>query len=277
MKSRVVTAFALLPLVLAGFAEPYGLGIWGLALLVGSLSYFEMCSIAGESTQRIPWLGWLLSAGCLYGGLVAPSVVLLTCLLLATLIGVLTVARGAKGGWMQISGMWIFAPLMAIFMAHRLVDPSAVSLASGTHAAPHPQAYGAFWSLIRPAMMCVFPLWAGDTFAIMVGKLAGKHKLAPSISPSKTVEGAIGNVFGSLTVGGGFGLLMGLSWQQSLTCCLIAGVLGQAGDLFESWFKRKFGTKDSGSLLPGHGGLLDRADSILFAAGPIALVLSLWH
>lgn len=125
-------------------------------------------------------------------------------------------------------------------------------------------------------MMCVFPLWAGDTFGIIVGKLLGKHKLAPTISPAKTVEGAIGNLSGALLVGAPFGLLMGVPIMKALACCCAAGTLGQVGDLFESWIKRRYGAKDSGSLLPGHGGLLDRADSILFAAPIIALILALW-
>lgn len=270
MKSRVVTAFALLPLVLAGFAEPNGLGIWGLAVLVGSLSYFELASISGDKAQRLPWLGWILCAGSLFGGLFAPGLVLLVCLLLSALVGILTVARDARGPWIQISGLWIFAPLMAIFMAHRIADPTLQGLPPGTLHWNH-------WTLVRPAFMCVWPLWAGDTFGIIVGKLIGKKKLAPAISPSKTVEGAVGNLMGALTVGGAFGLAMGLHLPQSLGCCAIAGVLGQAGDLFESWVKRRFNVKDSGNILPGHGGFLDRADSILFAAGPIALLLALWH
>ena len=260
MKSRVVTALALLPLVLAAFAEPHGFGIWGLAVLVSSLSYVEFCAIANQTSQRMPWLGLLLAAGTLWGGIASPSPILLVCLVLAAIIGILTVARGATGSQAQISGMWIYAPLLAIYMTHRIVEP-----------------YADHWSLVRPAFMCVFPLWAGDTFGIFVGKLFGKHKLARNISPSKTIAGAVGNLFGAITVGGGFGLAMGVPVPQSLACGLIAGTFGQAGDLFESWFKRQHGAKDSGSILPGHGGILDRADSILFASPLIALLLALWR
>ncbi len=112
-------------------------------------------------------------------------------------------------------------------------------------------------------------VWVGDTAAFFVGRAMGKHLLAPVISPKKTWEGAVANVVASLLAGFAF-----YKWQREvlLVDCLFVAVLvsiaGQVGDLFESAWKRGAGVKDSGNLLPGHGGILDRIDALLLA-GPI--------
>ncbi len=106
-----------------------------------------------------------------------------------------------------------------------------------------------------------------DTFAYFTGMLIGKHKLCPSISPKKTLEGSVGGIAGSMLLSGLFGALLA---PEMLHHCLILAVLGgifsQLGDLTASIFKRKMGIKDYGSLIPGHGGMLDRIDSVLFTA-----------
>ena len=108
----------------------------------------------------------------------------------------------------------------------------------------------------------------GDSAAYYVGTAIGKHKLYPTVSPNKSVEGSVGGLLGSII--GAFIAKMTFFPQLSSADCIIAatllGILGQAGDLFESMLKRSFGVKDSGCIVPGHGGMLDRLDSILFAA-----------
>ena len=115
--------------------------------------------------------------------------------------------------------------------------------------------------------------WAGDSAAYYVGRAFGKHRLAPFVSPNKSWEGAAASVAGSVVFGmlylGHF--LPRLSWWQ-VACMAVAGNLaGQFGDLAESAMKRGAGVKDSGNLLPGHGGVLDRVDSSLFAL-PVVFV-----
>ncbi|MGH9638541.1 MAG: phosphatidate cytidylyltransferase [Bryobacteraceae bacterium] len=116
--------------------------------------------------------------------------------------------------------------------------------------------------------------WVGDTAAYYVGKAWGNHKLAPAISPHKTWEGAIASVFGSLV----FGLLyLGyflprISWWEIVILAVVGNVAGQFGDLAESALKRGAGVKDSGHLLPGHGGMLDRIDSSLFAVPAVYFI-----
>lgn len=109
--------------------------------------------------------------------------------------------------------------------------------------------------------------WAGDSAAYYVGRIFGKHRLAPVVSPKKSWEGAIGSVAGSVI----FGLLyMGyfmpsVAFWKIVVIAIVANIAGQFGDLAESAIKRGAGVKDSGNLLPGHGGILDRVDSSLFA------------
>jgi phosphatidate cytidylyltransferase len=107
---------------------------------------------------------------------------------------------------------------------------------------------------------------AGDTSGYFVGRAVGRHKLIPRVSPGKTVEGAAGIIAGSLLAGVGAKLLLlpQWSWGKVFWMSAFLGAIGQLGDLSESIMKRTFGAKESGNLFPGHGGILDRIDSLLF-------------
>ena len=123
-------------------------------------------------------------------------------------------------------------------------------------------------------------VWAGDTAALYIGRPLGRHKLAPALSPNKTWEGAIASVVGSL---GAAAVLLWIAsnlarrnvvtlsyadevWWYWLMIAGIVNIAAQVGDLAESALKRSAGVKDSGALLPGHGGILDRIDALLLAA-----------
>ena len=131
-------------------------------------------------------------------------------------------------------------------------------------------------SLGRGAIMTLFlTVWLGDTLAYFAGRGFGRHKLYEKISPKKTIEGSLGGLAGSIV-----GAFVARAWLLPgltvLDCVLIgagAAILEQVGDLCESMFKRSFDVKDSGRLLPGHGGMLDRVDGLLFAAPFIYLYL----
>ncbi len=116
-------------------------------------------------------------------------------------------------------------------------------------------------------------LWSGDTFAYFCGKGFGKIKLAPVISPKKTVEGAICGIIGGTLIGVIFGILLKLEFLDVFLVAFISNVFGILGDLAESVPKRFFGKKDSSNLIPGHGGILDRLDSFAFAVFFSYLVL----
>ncbi|HUI53182.1 MAG TPA: phosphatidate cytidylyltransferase [Terriglobales bacterium] len=105
--------------------------------------------------------------------------------------------------------------------------------------------------------------WAADTTAYFVGRAVGKHALAPHLSPKKTWEGSIGSMVGSLIVGWAFSYWIKMPLGHLLAMAAIGNVAGQMGDLLESAYKRSAGVKDSGGLLPGHGGVLDRIDALI--------------
>lgn len=114
---------------------------------------------------------------------------------------------------------------------------------------------------------------ANDTGAYYFGSWFGKHKLCPHVSPGKTIEGFFGGLVVSMAVGAIFKstVFPGFSWHITFLLFLAVGIVGPVGDLFESVLKRSFEIKDSGSLLPGHGGILDRIDALMFAAPVVYL------
>lgn len=118
-------------------------------------------------------------------------------------------------------------------------------------------------------------VWAGDMLAYFVGKSFGRVKMAPALSPKKTWEGAIANVIASALVAVVFARWMQLDALTLIAIAAAANIAGQAGDLIESAYKRGASVKDSGALLPGHGGMLDRIDSLILAA-PVVWILYQW-
>jgi phosphatidate cytidylyltransferase len=131
-----------------------------------------------------------------------------------------------------------------------------------------------YQSLLLPLIL-ILMIWMNDTMAYLSGSFLGKHKLMPSVSPKKTIEGTLGGIVCTM--------LLAWLWASFtnwfpvsfwIGMALVAGVAGTAGDLIESKLKRLAGVKDSGNLMPGHGGALDRFDSLLFAA-PFAFILAL--
>jgi phosphatidate cytidylyltransferase len=142
----------------------------------------------------------------------------------------------------------------------------------------HDYAIGA----LAGTVLVMFPIavtWATDTGAYTLGRMFGRHKLIPSVSPSKTVEGALGGLLFSIL---GTWLYvqfllepfsqLSLAPLGILVFAIVVGIVGQVGDLAESLLKREAGVKDSSKLLPGHGGILDRFDSLLFVL-PVAYLL----
>lgn len=118
---------------------------------------------------------------------------------------------------------------------------------------------------VKALILTLLTVWVTDTGAYFTGLWRGRKKLAPAISPGKTVEGAAGGIIAGTAGGLLFGLLTGFPLTWLLFVCPLVSILGQAGDLFESLLKRGAGIKDSGVVFPGHGGVLDRFDSTLFA------------
>lgn len=121
-------------------------------------------------------------------------------------------------------------------------------------------------------------IWVNDSFAYLVGKTLGRHKLYPAISPKKTIEGTLGGF--AFCVGTAYFLAMIepiLNTVQWMILAAVIVVTGSLGDLIESKLKREAGVKDSGAILPGHGGMLDRLDSLIYAAPFAYLTLNIFN
>lgn len=118
-------------------------------------------------------------------------------------------------------------------------------------------------------------VWSGDTGAYFVGRAIGRHKLYPKVSPKKTIEGALGGLVASVAAA----VIVAWGWIPELDLVhagligLLGGFSAQVGDLVESLLKRSAGVKDSGTLLPGHGGMLDRVDGVIFAFPVVAALM----
>ena len=172
--------------------------------------------------------------------------------------------------WLLLAPLWLFRrwrlppPLLAAVVGWILLLPTFLAML-------HLRDQGPFVLIAALAIAIV-----ADTAAYFIGRAFGRHKLAPSISPGKTVEGALG---ASLTIAlYAFALALwaplpaGVGLWHALAAFMLLFLLSLVGDLFESWIKRQAGVKDSGGWLPGHGGLLDRIDSVI-AVLPVAALL----
>lgn len=134
-----------------------------------------------------------------------------------------------------------------------------------------PDGHGLFWTFLLLAS-----IWSSDAGAYFSGRLFGRHKLWPAISPNKTIEGAVGGIILAVVAALLFAAASGgrLEYGQAALIGLIAAIVGQMGDLIQSAYKRAYDIKDSGNLLPGHGGILDRCDSWI-AVFPLVHILML--
>ncbi len=157
--------------------------------------------------------------------------------------------------------------LYSFYIAHRFYDigyltSSVFSLVYGSFFV---SSIGLLHQLDKNLIFVLFAtIWAEDILAYFVGKSFGKNRLAPRLSPKKTWEGAIGGFLGAIIIGGL--TAYSLRIYDAYIPIFIAAILGQIGDLFESFIKRQVGEKDSSNLIPGHGGILDRIDALIFAS-----------
>lgn len=119
---------------------------------------------------------------------------------------------------------------------------------------------------LRYTVLIFISSWVCDTCAYFAGRALGRHKLAPVLSPKKSVEGAVGGVIGAFLIGGLYAYLISLPIAATALICAFTSVVSQFGDLFASAIKRNHDIKDYGNLIPGHGGILDRFDSVIITA-----------
>ena len=151
-------------------------------------------------------------------------------------------------GIFYIGGGFYYITQLRLMFADKLVEPYGISI-------------GCLFLWIA-----LIGTWASDTFAYFTGYFFGRHKLCPEVSPKKTIEGLIGGTAGSAVALMLLGMLFGFELLPMALLGIVIAIVATLGDLVESMFKRCTGIKDSGNLIPGHGGVLDRFDSLLFTA-----------
>ena len=276
LRTRVLTALAVLPVVLGMlfFAD----AAWwaGFALAITLLAAWEWSRLCGLSS--LAWRAYLITSGAIGGALLTAY--------LRMPAG--SFASLSEAALMASTYFWIFGAPIWLTMKLRPA-PWALALAGWlvvfpTWAALVELRAASPWVLLAIAAL----VWVADIAAYFAGRRFGRVKLAPAISPGKTWEGVAGALVGVLAYG--IALDMFAHWRPNPTTPLFGGPWGAlallamvgltlvsiAGDLFESWMKRGAGMKDSSNLLPGHGGILDRIDS-LTSTLPVAALLVALH
>jgi phosphatidate cytidylyltransferase len=264
LRTRLATAAVAIPLLVWLIVwNPWSLFIWLVAgaTLVGVVEY---CAMAFPESPIDRGFG-IVSGALLLSTMFEPTqerfaMALAAVVVVGLILGLFRRDQQHQGA--DALGLTLLGVLYVAFLLphyawmHGLPDPQ---LPAGTVAAP------GGW---RWVMLTLIVAMAGDVGGYFGGRYFGRRKLMPSVSPGKTVEGTIGSVLSN--VAGGvfckFVFFQALGWVEVIGLSLAAGALAQVGDLCESKLKRSFGAKDSGWIIPGHGGVLDRIDSLVFPA-----------
>lgn len=276
---RVLTAAALLPVVVGTVWWGPTWLVAGVVFAVTALALWEFFALGERqalhgyrewtilSSAGLAWSQWTYSRSQSFDlpgnisvvsgeGQRPPEIVLL-----AFVLGLAALAVSGRRGLAEA------LPSAGISAAALLLVALPMSYAVRLHGHG---AEGPKWLLFALAVV-----WVGDTAAYFTGRSIGRLKLAPAISPNKTWEGAAGNVIGALLVAAVFSRWLPMEVGRLVVVAALASVAGQIGDLAESAFKRGAGVKDSGALLPGHGGMLDRIDALIFALPVVWIALHL--
>jgi phosphatidate cytidylyltransferase len=262
LKKRVITGLWGIPLLIAcvWFSMPeYPFPLFtALVAIWGVLAAFEFYKIAGAKVQPLTYLGMLWTLLFIISphlNYCSTTPLLLTSGVVVSLIWLLGRPKkeGAFLGWAwTIAGILYLGWMLSHFVALR-------GLADGRN-----------W-----VFFALFVTFASDTAAFFVGRALGRHKLAPRVSPGKTWEGTVAGVLAAVIASLLFTLLIPAGYWQMVVLGILVSVFGQLGDLVESLLKRNVGVKDSSKIIPGHGGFLDRIDSVVFA-GVVVYYYVIW-
>jgi len=252
--TRIISGSVLVVLILAGviYATPVyfllGIGFIGIVCLY---EYFRLIRAMGIQVQ--PWpsyiLFWLLLIELNYR--LWPLPALFAIALMATVLSALWRRQSPRERTLALMAEALGVLYFVLFLYPAIAIRYEFGAKTGLH-----------WMLLLLSV-----IWIGDTAALVLGKTLGKFPLAPILSPRKTIEGAIGGLLAALGAGIAVQhfLFPDLPLLHAAIVSFLLGIFGQLGDLSESMLKRAAGAKDSSNLIPGHGGAMDRMDSLLFA------------
>lgn len=268
LKQRVITAVILLAVVVALLASPPPWFVLALLVFFG-VGAGEWAKLTGGSSP--------VAAGVLIAlGLASMFLPLQTWWPAWDSV--------VKGLLVLASAYWLFGGAWSVLRVQRL--PGGAPLAMFLFWAAWAAAAALYSSSIALLLTAMLVVWSADTLAYFAGRAFGKHKLAPKVSPGKTWEGAVGGLVGVLLIGylttlvvphgSFFGVcLERYGWPLTVAIMVVLTAVSILGDLHESLLKRVAGVKDSGTLLPGHGGVLDRVDALI-AVLPMAALVCSW-
>jgi phosphatidate cytidylyltransferase len=275
LAQRLLSAALLLPLLIV----LVWWSVWSVAvtvLIATVVSLIELYSAFRQGGYHPRMLVGITSALAIVIAIGAQPIVrfdlllpVVTFVIIVSLVAELAYHRqpGSLASWgLTLAGAFYVAWLLSYFILLRSMNTPALHDTIFKQLGMQP---GVAWIYYACAVT-----WLQDTSAYFVGRRFGRHKLAPILSPKKTWEGAAGGMIGAILTGVVCVLLLGLpiTLLQGALLGLVGGIVGPLGDLSESLIKRQVGLKDAGNLIPGHGGILDRADSLLFTI-PILYVL----
>lgn len=224
-----------------------GSALWVLATVAALIMGGEWAGLTrAEDKRRFMQYALCIPLALMSPLAAGPSIVALAAIAGATIFTLIV----TRNRWLAAGVPYVALPIMALLWI-RMQDDGLLL---------------AFWALSL--------VWATDIGAFFAGRNFGGPKVAPSISPNKTWSGLIGGMIAALLLGWGLASYYDLRFQLAMASPGLA-LLAQAGDFFESWMKRRAGVKDSGTILPGHGGVLDRLDGVVTSL-PVAALL-IWH
>jgi phosphatidate cytidylyltransferase len=259
---RILSAFVILAIVIGAiYTGTYG--AYALAILLGGLALWEFRGLSDGMGSRAPsWLLFPLGTFFAFSGTVLKQVDV-NLVLSLSLVGGLAAFLFVPGR-RQGLGRWAMGVAGALYIGMPL-NYYLVLYSSKPH--------GMVW-----ALFIIFAVVANDALALLVGSSIGRRPFFPAISPRKTLEGAIAGVVGSVIVMlVGVSAIIGLPPLHAIALGILVGVSAQLGDLVESQMKRIAEVKDSSNLIPGHGGVLDRLDSILFPPILVYFYVIMFH
>lgn len=261
-KTRLLSGILLMIIAIAAMVAG-GYVLFGLITVISVIGLFELYRVAGMEKKGAAWIGYLagifLDIAILVGGAETVLAVLIAAMMCMLAVYVVTYPKyHANQIMLLVFGVCYVTLMLSYVYRVRILDGGIYSV----------------WLIFVGS-------WGSDTCAYCVGKLVGKHKLPSKLSPNKTIEGCVGGVAGAALIGAVYAKVFADSltmFQEPVLAFAVIGavssVISQIGDLAASGIKRNYDIKDYGKLIPGHGGILDRFDSVIFIAPAVYYLLT---